>query len=175
MITPIFTTRKLQKTIPKFVLKEEIEDPKHLGNWHANIFYVNRKRCWLLFNKLTKYFLVFNDVKQADIKNISKVFKQTFYNQLIADDIIVEYSDVENLIGEIKILETDGDRSANASLNIDVPYFEDWRYQFGHYDNMDFRDLNSRLNISPNQMLNWKYPKDEMKDEIYEFIQQINN
>jgi len=45
-------------------------------------------------------------------------------------------------------------------------FFEDWKKEFGSFENMDFRDLNSRLNSSPNKMIDWKYPKEKMAEVL---------
>jgi len=166
MTTQIHLTRKLEKTVSKYISKDTQVKNEYLGKWSANIFYVDRKKCWLLVNSLTKYILVLSDIKSSELKNISKIFKDTFYSQLIYDGIIVEYELIEKIIGEVKLKETDNDRSANGSINNCLLYFEDWEYEFGRFENMNFRDLNNRLNSSPNKMLNWKYPKEEMSDII---------
>lgn len=162
METQIYTTRKLEKTVSKFITEKELIENKYLGKWSANIFYINHKKCWLLINSRTKYILVLSDIKQSELKNISKIFKETFYSQLICDGIIVEYGIIEKIVGEVKLYKTDNDRSANGSINNCLLYFDDWKYDYGSFENMPFRELNSRLNSSPNKMLNWKYPKEEM-------------
>ena len=64
------------------------------------------------------------------------------------------------------------DRSVNGSLNNCLLYLDDWKYEFGDFENMPFRDLNNRLNSSPNKMLNWKYPKEKMDELIKAYAQQ---
>lgn len=169
MTTQIHLTRKLEKTVGKYISKETQVKNEYLEKWSANIFYVDRKKCWILVNSLTKYSLLLSDLKSADIKNFSKLFKETFYSQLIYDGIIVEYKLIETIIGDVKLKETDNDRSANGSLNNSMYTLDYWKYEYGSFENMNFRDLNHRLNINPNQMLNYKYPKDEMNDVIKAF------
>jgi len=166
METQIYTTRKLEKTVSNFITEKELIENEYLGKWSANIFYINHKKCWLLINSKTKYILVLSDITQSKLKNISKIFKETFYSQLICDGIIIDYEIIEKIVGEVKLYKTDNDRSANGSINNCLLYFDDWKYDYGNFENMPFRELNSRLNSSPNKMLNWKYPKEKMDELI---------
>jgi len=170
METQIYTTRKLEKLVSKYLSDKRPNENNYLGKWTANVFYISHKKCWILINKLTKYILVLSDIKQSDLKNITKIFTETFYNQLICDGIIVEYDLIEKITGDVKLYETDNDRSANGSINNCLLYFDDWKYDYGTFENMPFRELNSRLNSSPNKMLNWKYPKEEMDDFIKAYV-----
>ena len=162
METQIFTTRKLEKLVHKYLSAENSNENNYLGKWSANIFYVDHKKCWILINKLTKYILVLSDIKQSDLNDITRIFTETFYSQLIYDGIIVEYDFIEKIVGKVELHKTDNDRSANGSLNNCLLYFDDWKYQYVNFENMPFRDLNGRLNSSPNKMLNWIYPKEAM-------------
>ena len=163
--TPIFTSRKLEKTIDTISENQDFQN-EYLGEWIANLFYVSHKKCWIIINKKTKYILVLEDVKKSDLKKISKIFKDTLFNQLIKDKIKIEREVIENLIGEVNLYPTNNDRSANGSLNNCLLFFEDWKNEFGSFENMDFRDLNSRLNSSPNKMIDWKYPKEKMAEVL---------
>ncbi len=169
--TNIFTTRKLEKVTKAIIVETEKIENNYLGDWTSNLFYVSHKKCWLLINKLTKYLLILPNLKSTDLEHLSTIFKQTFYSQLIYDGISVDYVLVEKIIGEIKLRKTNNDRSTNGSLNNCILQIEDWKFEYGTYDAMNFRDLNGRLNSSPNNMLNWKYPKEKMKEMINSYAQ----
>lgn len=49
-------------------------------------------------------------------------------------------------------------------------YLGDWKYDFGEFDNIPFRELNSRLNSSPNKMLDWLFPKEKMHIVLNEYL-----
>lgn len=166
--TKIYTTRKLEKVTKEFISENDLIENEFLGSWTSTLFYVSNKKCWLMINKLTKYLLILPNIKKAELKNISSIFRETFYSQLIYDGIIIDFQLVEKIVGEIKLCETNNDRSTNGSLNNCMFQIEDWKYQYGDFENMDFRDLNSRLNSSPNKMLNWKYPKEVIKETLEE-------
>ncbi len=164
MPTLIFTTKKLEKTITKHITKKLPENSSFLGEWNAHIFTVNRKKCWLLMNYKTKYVLVLNDIKIADVKNISTVFKENLYNQFIYDGIIIDYDLVEKLIGKVNIYSTNNNRSAIGSMNDYLRHYNDWIYRANNkYENINFKELTSRLNTNlPNIILKFDFPKNEM-------------
>jgi IS30 family transposase len=79
---------------------------------------------------------------------------------------------LKGIIGEIKLCETNNDRSANGSLNNCMFSIEHWKIEYGNFENLPFRKINSGLNSSPNKMLKWKYPKEVMNEIIKAYVQQ---
>jgi hypothetical protein len=169
--TKIFTTRKLEKITKEFIAESNKIENEYLGDWTSTLFYVSHKKCWLLINKLTKYLLILPNVKKTDLKNLPSIFKETLYSQLVFDGIITNYELIEKIIGEIKLCETNNDQSTSGSLNNNLWKMEDWKYEYGNFENINFRDLNGKLNSSPNKMLNWKYPKEKMAEMIKAYAQ----
>jgi len=169
MITQIFTTKKLEAVTKEFISEKESKTNDFLGDWNAILFYVSGKKCWMLINKLTKYMLILQDVKKADLKRIDLIFKETIYSQLLFDGIIVEFSLIEKIIGEVKLCKTDNDRSSNGLLNHNIWIMEDWKEEFKNFDNMNFRDLNNRLNSVPVKSIGWKHPKEKMAEVLMSF------
>ena len=170
--TQIYTTRKLEKTIQKSIVKKSETENKILGEWVATIFYVDRKKCWLIVSKLTKYLLILSDIKSSELNNITRIFTETLNSQLKNDGIEIDYKTLSELIGEIKLCETNNDRSANGSLNNCMFSIEQWKIDYGSFENLPFRKINSRLNSSPNQMMEWKYPKEIMNETIKAYVKQ---
>nr|WP_143017686.1 hypothetical protein [Kriegella aquimaris] len=68
--------------VKKLISTDRNADCGKLGKWNATIFYVDRKKCWLLTNGLTKYNVVLTDIKTSELKNIESIFKESFYGQL---------------------------------------------------------------------------------------------
>ena len=160
MSTPIFTTKKVEKTISKFITKETPQENNFFGDWNVNIFYAHRKKCWLLMNYKTKYVLVLNNIKQTDIKNITTIFKEQFYNQLIYDGIIINFDLLNKIIGEVKLHATNNNRSATGSMNDYLHYYKDWVSRYDNYDEINFKEITNKLNaLFPNIILKFDYPK----------------
>lgn len=167
--TSIFTSRKLEKTIKGFIAKNEVESSEYLGSWVATIFYVSHKKCWILINSKTKYILVFPNIRKDDLENLSSLFAEAFYAQLIYDGIFVDYSLVEKMIGEVDLFETNNDRSSIGILNYCLQNLEMWKNQYEVFENMPFRELNNRLNNIPYSFLKLKFPKEEMNEILKTF------
>jgi len=170
METSMYVSRKLEKIIKKFISNDVSQEENLLGMWNAHVFYVSRKKCWMIIHKTTRYVVVIADVKQIDVKNFTTVFTETLYSQLVYEEIRVDYSKLQTLIGEIKLNKTDNDRSANGSINNRIQDFEYWIYEFGHFNNMPFRDLNGRLNNQVIEMFKWKKPKEMMAELLNALI-----
>ncbi|WP_108869518.1 DUF6933 domain-containing protein [Aquimarina aquimarini] len=147
--TKIHTTKKLQKLIKKFISINKNEQCGKLGKWNATIFYVDRKKCWLLTNGLTKYNVILTDIKAIDLKNIESIFKNAFYTQLMYDGIITEFENIESIIGNIDFLPTDNDRSTTGFQNQRLYELDLWKYSYGKLENMPINDLTNRMNTSP--------------------------
>ena len=123
--TKIHTTKKLEKLIKKLISTDQNAEYAKLGKWNATVFYVERKKCWLLTNGITKYNVILTDIKAADLKNIDSIFRNSLYTQLIYDGIMTDFKYLESIIGELNFLPTDNDRSTTAFQNQRL-YELDW-------------------------------------------------
>ncbi len=168
--TTIYTSRKLEKQIKGFLSENSNEDNEFLGDWHARLFYVNHKKCWLLINKLTNYRLMIPDIKKSDLQNITSLFKENFHAQLAMDGINKDYKLIDKIIGDIVLCETNNDRRQNGFLNDCMFSINIWKGQFGSFENMPFRELNRRLNDVPIKLVKWGLPKDNMRKLLDTFI-----
>jgi len=149
MKTKIHTTKKLEKLIKKLISTDERTESGILGKWNATVFYVDRKKCWLITNGLTKYNVILTDIKAADLKNIGQIFKNAFYGQLTYDGIIIEFKNIESIIGELDFFPTDNDRSTTGFQNQRLYELDWWKYNFGSLENMPIKELTNRMNTSP--------------------------
>jgi hypothetical protein len=147
--TKIHTTKKLEKLIKKLITTDKKADPGILGKWNATLFYIDRKKCWLITNGLTKYNVILTDIKASDLKNIDQVFKDSLFAQLIYDGIIMDYEYLNSIIGELDFLPTDNDRRTTGFQNTNLESLQWWKSEFGNLKNMPIKDLANRLNNTP--------------------------
>jgi hypothetical protein len=172
MQTPIYTSIKLEKLIKKLIKTEPIKNLGLLGKWNATIFHVNRKKCWLVANAKTQYSIILTDIKAKDLKNISDIFKNAFYTQLIYDGIIIDFEMVNTLIGEITFFRTDNDRKTTGFQNDRLSHLEYWKDEFNSLEAMPIKDLTNRINNIPihigesKKMADFTYAKIEMEQCI---------
>lgn len=76
MITPVYSSKKLEKHIDKLLFPNHFHETVigPLGGWNANLFFVERKKCWLLTNARTKYSVIFTDIKASDLEKMNELF-----------------------------------------------------------------------------------------------------
>lgn len=167
--TKIHTTRKLEKLIKKLITTDQNNDCGILGKWNATVFYVERKKCWLITNGLTKYNVILTDIKVSDLGNIEQIFKDAFFGQLIYDGIIIDFENLNSIIGEIDFFPTDNDRSTTGFQNQRLEELDWWKHDLGSLENMPIKDLTNRMNMSPihigkgTKMSNYTDSIEEMK------------
>lgn len=171
MITNIYLTKKLEKTVSKEYLKHDGMDiTSPLGKWNATLFYVSRKKCWLVTNALTRYSVILPGIKVADLKKLDQVFIKNLSEQLIYDGISLNLQKLETIIGNLQLNSTDADRSITATQNYILQYLDTWRYEFAEFENWDFRDITKRLNTIPYEIFEWFYPNEKMEKVLSEIL-----
>lgn len=149
MRTPIHISKKLEKLIKKLIQSDFNGTCGLMGKWNATIFYVARKKCWLISNAKTQYVVILTDIKTADLKKIEALFKNAFYGQLVYDGIIIDFADLSAQIGKLDFLPTDNDRKTTGFQNHRLRDLDYWKYEFGSLENMPIKDLTHRMNTSP--------------------------
>lgn len=146
MSTPIFTSRKLEKLIQKLIKPEPKDDVGALGKWNATVFYIDRKKCWLISNAKTQYNIVLTNIKSTDLIRISTIFKDTLFTQLVYDGIIIDFEHLNTLIGELEFFPTDNDRRTTGFQNQRLYQLDWWKSEFKTLKNMPIKDLTNRMN-----------------------------
>lgn len=147
--TNIHTTKKLEKLIKSRLATEKRANNALLGKWKATVFYVNRKKCWLITNSLTKYNVILTDIKSSDLKDINQIFKDSFYAQLIHDSVWIDFGYLDFIIGELVFLPTDNDRRTTGFQNTNLESLEWWKIKYGNIKNMPIKELANSLNTTP--------------------------
>ena len=147
--TKIHTTKKLEKLVKKLITTDQKTDCGILGKWNATVFYVDRKKCWLITNGLTKYNIILTDLKSSDLSKIEQIFKDALFGQLIFDGIITDFETLNLIIGGLDFLPTDNDRSTTGFQNQRLYELDFWKNDFGKLENMPIKDLTNRMNTSP--------------------------
>ena len=172
MTTPIHLSKKLEKLYLKHIKFDKFIFEPFLGKWNANLFYVDRKKCWLITNAETKFSLIIPDLKTSEIINFTDIFIENFYSQLIYENIIVDFNLLKNWTGNIELLTTDNDRKTIGTQNYILDTMEYWKHEFGNFQNMPFRELIRRMNSSPTKAFNWKTPREIILAKINTIAQQ---
>ena len=102
MVTSIHCTKRLEKLIKRIVSLEKPKDlGPPLGKWNATVFYVNRKKYFLITNALTLYNVILPDITAKDYHGLNELFKKELHLQLTYDGIEMEASKINAIIGEV--------------------------------------------------------------------------
>lgn len=149
MKTNIHTTRKLEKLIKKLISTNQIEESGVLGKWNATVFYVDRKKCWLITNGQTQYNVVLPDIKASDLDQIQEIFTNALCAQLNHDGIKMDCTALESMIGQLCFFPTDNDRVTTGFQNQRLYEFEWWKGDFDSLEIMPINRLTNSLNSCP--------------------------
>lgn len=172
-VTEIYTSRKLESIVPAALIRDKsLGKYNALGKWNATVFFVSRKKCLLITNSITRYSVFIAGVRKADFENLTEIFINTLIEQLKADNIPSKGLDIRRLIGEITLRPTDNDRRILGTQKYIIENIDDWKYEFGAFENWNFRDINKRVNGIPYKQLGWLFPCEKMKivlDKIANF------
>lgn len=146
--TKIHITKKLEKLAKRLIVTDQNAVAGILGKWNATVFYVDRKKCWLFTNGLTRYNIILANMRASDIDNIEGIFKNTLYTQLVFDGIVTDFKYVDKIVGKLDFMKTDNDKSMMGFQNQRLYDLDLWKHQFGSLDNMPIKDLTNRMNKS---------------------------
>ena len=144
-------TAKLIKElgIKKSELVEESPKFSYLGQWHANLIYINRRKCVLFANDKTLINFIVPDVSRKEIRNLGNMFESMFhciladegYSQEQIEKVLAEYSEIE--IGK------SNNRSVLGSLNDLAFHYEHSILESGGPHSAAIPSIISRLNRMP--------------------------
>jgi len=100
----IHCTSKLQKEmgLKKADLCEVSPKFSYLGSWHANLLYIDRRKCVLFANDKTLFNFIATDVSRAQIRELGELFKGMLscvlsdegFNEAAKDKILSEYEEL---------------------------------------------------------------------------------
>lgn len=176
-MTNIYCTKKLEKLLGKKLLGQEEAHDSKLGNWNANIFHLQGKKCLILMNDVTYYSLFFLDIRKADLLKFSDLFYARLIEQLDYDKIDFAVDCSPMLIEETtaQFLPTNNNRKVLGTMTdfiraIEYIFHENYH---GQLSNVDVRKLNHSYTNYLVGALNPKHgkygkPIEEMKKKIEE-------
>ncbi|WAJ70232.1 DUF6933 domain-containing protein [Catenovulum adriaticum] len=71
---------------PGTKLKNQQEKTKDLGQWHANLVVIQRRRCIMFVHDITRFGLIIPCVQKVDFANLDNLFIDIFINTLLKLD-----------------------------------------------------------------------------------------
>jgi hypothetical protein len=164
----IHCTKKLQKEMgvkPQDLLEENDSDTI-LGSWHANLIYINRRKCVLFVNNKSLLNFIVPDVQRRQIQKLGTLFKENLecilaeesISKTIIDRILIEY----NEIGYAKT----NNKSVLGSMNDLALHYKYHIMESGGVHSYHIPSIISKLNRMPLGALKYAYPIEILKEII---------
>lgn len=138
--------------------------PAKLGPWHANLLYINGKKCVLFVNDKTLFNFIATGITKAQIKELSNIFVTLLGSALahenipeaIKNEILSEYS-------EMAYKNTDN-KSVLGSIN-DLAFHYKYLIQTeGGINSPVIPEIISKLNHMPMGAIDYKYSIVALRD-----------
>lgn len=141
-MTNIFCTKKLEKLVGRNLIVSEPTSDQLLGNWNANLFPLNGRKCLIVMNDVTYYCLIFLDILKRDILNFHELFYQRLIEQLDYDHVDFSVECAPQLMASCKpnFLRTNNNRKVLGTMN-------EFVYELEYHFHMDYYGNFSRTNI----------------------------
>lgn len=161
-------TKKLQKEmgLKKSELTESEPIFSFLGSWHANLLYIDRRKCVLFVNNKTLLNFIVTDVKKVDIKDLGKLFREFLSCVLSSEEI--SKSVKEKILMEYRELGYSGtsSKSVLGSMNDLAFHYKHHILSSGGVHSADVPDIIHKLNHMPMGAIEYKYAIDAL-NELY--------
>ncbi len=158
-------TKKLQKILGLKIgelFEQNIED-SILGPWHANLIYIDRKKCILFVNDKTLFNFIIPDVNKSQFKELSSLFKM--HLACVLSDLGVPE------IAKVKIMsEYDTIQFANTNNKSVLGSMNDLAYHYKHHilyeggvQSPAVPNIIKKLNHMPMGALEYKFSIEALK------------
>ncbi|MGY5351126.1 DUF6933 domain-containing protein [Wenyingzhuangia sp. IMCC45533] len=161
-MTKIFTTKKLEKIIHEKIENSHLTVEKNLGNWNATVLHIAKKKCILISNAETFFSVIIPRFSVKDIDKIGDMFIENLYNQLLYENINIEFKTIFSIIGNIRFYSTNNNRQMTGILNYNVEKLNYFKYEYPIFNSSVIREMTEKLNKTPFKQLNWKVPHEEI-------------
>lgn len=134
-----------------------------LGSWHANLIYIDRKKCVLFVNDKTLFNFIVADIPRKRIKILSKLFKDylkcVLAEEGLADQII---TDIMAEYDQVGYANTD-DKRVLGSMNDLAFHYKLHIQSQGGVHSYAVPEIIKKLNRMPMGTLKYGYPIEALK------------
>ncbi len=166
----IFCTKKLEKIIGKANISADEVDSL-IGNWNANVFYVNRKKNIFLINERTCYSVIIPNFVKKNLPKFKEIFYQRFIDQLQYDSIQIDLRVTNRLMNQqINFRKTNNNRKVIGTM---TQFIKDVEYLlYYHHEIQTIQELNHKMT---NNYVTIFGPKKYDIDSPIELMQELLN
>ncbi|MCP3685597.1 MAG: hypothetical protein GY861_23345 [bacterium] len=149
-------TKKLLNEL-KIKQTEDIGQSYGIGNWHANLLWIDRRKCVLFTNDQTLFSFLVTGMKKPQFENFNEVFRLNLFKNLVNENLPqkqIEYMFNEH--SEIQVTKTNN-RSVLGSMNELAYQLECRIYDDGGLGIVDMTEINREVNRIPMSALGYKF------------------
>jgi hypothetical protein len=134
-----------------------------LGSWHANLIYINRRKCILFVNDMTLFNFIVPDVSRKEIRDLQNLFlrflhpvlAQEGFSQSQREALASEYAEV--------VYGPTCSKSVLGSMNDMAFHYEHWIASISGLHSAEIPGIISKMNHMPMGALKFTYPIDAMR------------
>ena len=148
------------------------EEPcfSYLGPWHANLIYIDRRKCVLFVNDKTLFNFIVPDLSRAQIRELYKLFK-SYLSCVLADAGIPETDRVRILseYDEVGFTNTNS-KSVLGSMNDLTFHYKYSILEAGGVHSPAVPEIIGRLNRMPMGSLKYVFPIEALK-ALYQTVE----
>ena len=133
-----------------------------LGDWYANLFKLSRYKCVIFTNALTLYSFVVFRVGKTDIQNLSELFREFLFFNLMHEGLATET--VRSVLqGSIEVLYAPtSSRVVLGSMNDLVNCYGAYLEHAEEITPESLLTTNARINRMPMKSIGYNYPVEEL-------------
>jgi hypothetical protein len=139
-------TKKLLEEMDVQADSSTSEDEGILGDWYANLLFIERKKCLLFVNVKTRFCFLMSDLKRVHIKNLSVVFRDGLFGALLSEGYGAPM--IEHIISEYDQLSYGKatDRAVLGSMTEYAKTYDYWIASEGGLARCNLKSLNKQMN-----------------------------
>ena len=146
------------------------EDPiiDSFWSWHANTFYIERRKCVLVTNDITLFTMFIPALKKPDFQSFNFIFGQQLFKNLLHEKI--PRNQIETILAECEELQykKTNNRSVLGSMN-ELKFQLEYHIEAeGGLERTDIFELNHRLNRTIMSSIKYKYPIEMFIEKLQE-------
>jgi hypothetical protein len=139
-------TKKLLEEMDAQPSSSVAEDEGILGDWYANLLFIERKKCVLFVNEKTRFCFLMPDLKRVHIKNLAVVFRDGLFGALLSEGYPAPM--IEHIISEYDTLGYGKatDRTVLGSMTEYAKTYDYWIASEGGLARCDLKAINKKMN-----------------------------
>jgi len=159
-------TKKLLKElgVTSLNLVDNIKDESTLGEWYANLFFIQRKKCIIFTNARTLFTFISFDVKRKEIRNnLDKLFRTGLGKALLEEDF--DGALIQHLVNECSKLQFARTKDRSI-LGIMVDHVKNAKWMVMRYGGLEKANCSwiiKQLNRTPFLTKEFTYSIEELR------------